>query len=164
MTSFLIGDIFTYGSLGLLKAGFIDTDAATLPEALVDLLLTEASITDIIEDRMFPNVIPQAAAIPAITYQQISGPRDHVMAGATGLAQARFQLNCVDRTYAAAKSLFELARLILDGYSGLVGTVEISSIEISSEMDIPAVLPGVDRLSRYGKQMDLIIWYQESST
>lgn len=142
----------------------VDSDDTTIETALFSILIGDATINSLIATRVYPNIVPQNAPMPAITYQQISGPRDHVMAGPTGLVGARYQINCWASSYAGAKELAEAVRKELDGYSGTVNTRVIEVIILEDEGDMPEVTPGADALKRFGKRLDFIVWFKEPTS
>lgn len=135
----------------------IDLDG-TAEATLQRILLAAPVISNLIGSRLYPNIVPQKAPMPAITYQQISGPRGHDMQGAIGLTKARYQINCWAASYAKAKELAEAVRLTLDGYSSS-GTINV--VHLANEGDMPETLPGEDLLTRYGKRLDLFVWFRE---
>ncbi len=141
-----------------------DSDDTTIETALFAILHSDATIEGIVSDRIFPNIVQQGEAMPAITYQQISGPRDQTMDGPSGLVQTRFQINCLAEKYIDARTLAEAVRKELDGYHGTVNTVVIQIIMLADEADLPQVKPGTDRLKRYGKRLDFIIWFNEPTS
>lgn len=133
----------------------------TIETAIYSILVQDATINGLVSTRIYPNLIPQGKAMPAITYQQISGVRDAVMDGPTGLVAARFQINCWAKKYNDAKELTEAVRKELDGYSGTVNSRKIEVIMLEDEGDMPQILPGTDVLKRHGKRLDFIVWFKE---
>jgi hypothetical protein len=130
------------------------TAEATLQRILIDTPV----VSNLIGTRIYPNIVPQKAPMPAVTYQQISGPRLHDMQGAVGMCKARYQINCWAASYAKAKELAEVVRLTLDGYSS-AGTIKV--IHLANEGDLPKTIPGIDELTRYGKRLDFFVWFTE---
>ena len=49
----------------------------TIEEALKIYLLSKTEITDIIGDRLYPEVLPQDVDFPALTYLEVSNPVFH---------------------------------------------------------------------------------------
>jgi hypothetical protein len=135
----------------------IDLDG-TVEAVLQRIILAAPAVSALIGSRLYPNIVPQKAPNPAMTYQQISGPRLHDMQGAVGMCKARFQINCWAASYAKAKELAETVRLTLDGYSS-EGTIKV--IHLSNEGDLPKTKPGLDQLTRYGKRLDFFVWFTE---
>lgn len=133
----------------------------TIEAALVYILVNDIAVNMLVSTRIYPNVIPQDADMPAITYQQISGPRVHDMDGAVGMVKARFQFTCWAENYDKAKEIAGAVRLAIDGYSGTVLQTVIDGIHLGNEGDMPEMMPGADELSRYGKYLDFVIWFKE---
>lgn len=159
----LIGNIITVGSLGMLK-GITDASASTIESAIYTKLAADPVVSSLVSTRIFPNVIPQGESMPAIAYQMISGAREHTTDGPEGLCQARFQVTCWAGTYSEAKQLSEAVRKELDGYRGTVSSVVIDSILLENELDAPRLVGGVDVLKRFGKILDFVIWFEESTS
>ena len=136
----------------------------TIEAAIFKSLTEDSSISTIIGTRLFPLVIPQDGSMPAITYQQISGDRDHVLSGPTGFTKNRYQFNCWATTYGGAKRLFEALRIFWDGFSGTVLTIAIQCVQMENEIDSIAKKPGVDVIDRFGKQADFIISFTEPTS
>jgi hypothetical protein len=135
----------------------IDYDSTA--EAVLQRILIDAPVvSNLIGTRIYPNIVPQKAPMPAVTYQQISGPRLHDMQGAVGMAKARYQINCWAESYAKSKELDEAVRLTLDGYSS-AGTIKV--IHLVDEGDLPKTIAGLDQLTRYGKRIDFLVWFTE---
>ena len=133
----------------------------TVEAALPSILINDTAVNMLVGDGIYPNIIPQGADIPAITYQQISGPRVHDMQGPNGMVKARWQINCWAADYAKAKELAGAVRLVLDGYSGTALQTVIDVIHLINEGDMPEMAPGTDELARYGKYLDFIVWFRE---
>ena len=87
-------------------------------------------------DRVFPVVAPEDAALPAVAYQRISGPRLLGHAGALGVAEARIQVTVIAATYAVAKQVSGGIRDLLNGYTGtLGGACEVWACRVENEVD-----------------------------
>jgi len=109
-------------------------------------------------------IAPQDAALPYMTFQQISGDRDHVLTGPTGFTKNRYQFNCWATTYGGAKRLFEALRIFWDGFTGTVLGREIQCSQIENELDTFAKQPGIGVIDRFGKQADFIISFLEPTS
>ena len=130
-------------------------------KALCTILNNTAAVTDIIGTSIYPEVLSPDATLPALVYQQISGVRDHVTAGPSGLASPRFQLTCWAATYQRAAELAEAVRQTLDGYSGTVVGIIIQAIHLLDESDMPSVRPDNKEQTRRGKRLDFQVWHKE---
>jgi len=119
-------------------------------------LTTDAGVVALVGSRVYPLVVPQDATLPAIAYQQISGPRDHTHSGPSGLVRARMQLTFVGSSYSEAKAVADAARAALDGFAGQMGSVTVGGAFLDNERDQWSQgfeLPNV--------QQDYMVWYQE---
>lgn len=135
----------------------------SIGEAIVSILLADLNLVALIGNRVYPNYVPQGAAVPAVTYQRISGPRDHTFDGPSGLVKSRYQLNSWADTYGDMESVADAVRIAMDGFSGTIGGRVIQNIESDDETDTPVIKPGVDKLRRMGSGMDFNIHYNEAT-
>ena len=85
-------------------------------------LLAQSSVTAIVGSstsaRFYPEVLPQNATLPAVSYETISDLPDHCIGaewGRCGYSQARIAIDCYAATAAASKNL---ARTIMSVVSG----------------------------------------------
>lgn len=68
--------------------------------------LGDASITALVQDRVYPLTRPQDAAVPAVTYQQITlDPHMNLGGIDASLRQVRLQIDCWALTFDAAAAL-----------------------------------------------------------
>lgn len=72
--------------------------------------------------RIYPNILPQGATLPAIKYFQVSEPPEHTHSGRSALHHPRWQLDCYAITYIEARRLAEQTITAIDGFSGAMGS------------------------------------------
>jgi len=134
-----------------------------IEKAIVSILSNASAVTDIVGTHIFPIFIPQPAKdnLPAVTYQQISGPRNHVMSGPTGLVSARFQINCWSKTYKGLREFANAVRTTLDGYTGTIFGMWIQSVTLLDEGDVPSIKAENEQLSSFGKRLDFEFDFNE---
>jgi len=132
-----------------------------IAKALCTILGRAEAVTNIIGSRMSPLFLPADTELPALVYQQVGGPRDHVTAGPSGLAEPRFQITCWAATYKKADELADAVRQTLDGFSGIIDSVIVQVIHLLDESDMPGTRPDNKALSRYGKRLDFQIGHKE---
>lgn len=97
----------------------------TIAEALFDFI-SDNGLT--CGSRIYPNMLPQGATLPAIRYMKISDPPEITMSGPSSVRHPRFQLDCFadgDDAYLDATSLAEQLINIIDGYTGLMGGITV---------------------------------------
>lgn len=135
----------------------------SIEKAIVSILSNAAAVTGIVGSHIFPIFVPQQAKdkLPAITYQQISAPRDHVMSGPTGLVNARFQISCWSKTYLELRDFADAVRTTLDGYADTVLGTEIQAVLLLDEGDMPSINPENETLRSFGKRLDFEFWFKE---
>lgn len=114
---------------------------------LYTLLKDDAAVAALVSNRIFPLLMPQNPAFPAITYHRVSGPRVHSHGGPSGLASPRFQVSCWAKSYAAVRDLAEKVRLALDGRMGALLQNELHTYEPDTET--------------FHAPLDFVIWHQE---
>jgi len=103
---------------------------------LTAYLKADATITAAVSGRVFPNVVPQGTAFPAISYNQVSGVRlSDVTDGPTGRAMPRITINSWATKYLAARSLADAVRLRLNGVTGTIGSMTGVRVTLDNEFD-----------------------------
>ena len=136
----------------------------TPEEAIVSILKNDTDVDGLVSTRIYPNEVPQGAAMPAISYEQASGDREHTMDGPVGMVDASFVLNCWSETYAGSRTLSGYVRIALDGYSGTVGSQYFWVIFLENESDNLQRIPDVKVIRRYSKQLTFTVWFEESTS
>lgn len=92
---------------------------ADIEEVLPFFLMADAAVAALVDDRVYPLVIPIEAARPAIAFQRISTPeREDAFDGPVGSVTARIQLTFESTTYTDAKRLARACRRRLNGFHG----------------------------------------------
>ncbi|WP_254509887.1 tail completion protein gp17 [Anatilimnocola floriformis] len=93
------------------------------------------NLANLVGSRIFPLVLPQSAARPAITYARTTGGHDHNLKQATGSAIPVFELDCWADSYEAADQLAEAVRQKMQGFSGTMGSVSVRAVILDDEVD-----------------------------
>ncbi len=96
--------------------------------ALATWLLAQGSITALIGDRLYPLVIPQDAALPAVAYQTIGRPRMRAHGQRARMARTLVQLTVQARGYATAHETAGVIIAALDGRRGEMGGMTVISM------------------------------------
>ena len=134
---------------------------AEVEVAIYNIFKDDASVGAIAGDRIYPALLPQSSTLPAVTYQQLAGPRDHTHDGSSGLVESLWQVNCVAETYKLADELATAVRNALDDYSGTKSSVRIQAAYVTDEGDIPEIVPENPAMTRYIKRLDFEIFFNE---
>jgi len=148
--------------VGLLAPPFILQDTQLgIEAAIYYLLVNDGSVTDITGTRIYPAFVPQGVSLPAITYTQITGSREHTFDGIFGMSSPVYVINCWGENYEDTRDLADAVRGVLSGYSGTARSIKIYSVFLQNEMDMSEILPAVGKLKRWGKSLDFMVWYEE---
>lgn len=127
----------------------------SLESDLYTRMTAHAGLHALLAGRVYPSVMAQNGALPAIAYQRISTQRESVMGSDTGDMLARVQFSIFSKTMDGAEGtlkVFAQLRAALQRYSG--GGIQDIFIEDESH----DFIDGVD-LHRI--IVDLRIWFKE---
>lgn len=119
-----------------------------IAEVMFARLSGAAAVAALVGARIHPLEVPQASTFPAVTYQQVSGPRDHSSRGPTGTANLRVQVDCWAESYDGAIAVAKVVREALDGYRGSQGGATVVSTVMLTERDLSEPTPGLKRISQ----------------
>jgi hypothetical protein len=103
--------------------------------------------------RVYPMVIPEstrgdATKLPCIVYQRVGHNQPHDTCGAEGLAGTSMRIDCYATSYAASVTLADAVRVELAGFSGTMGSVRVSRINLESQIDLMDPEPGLYRVAQ----------------
>ena len=107
----------------------------TIEAAQYAYLVADADLAALVGTRLYPLLIPQEAALPAVAYQRISGPRILAHDGPTGAAEARIQYTITGASYSSAKAVAAAIRRAVDGYAGQMADVTVEVAHVLNELD-----------------------------
>lgn len=131
-------------------------------EAAIHGKLTgHATVAALVGTRVYPQIIPQTAALPCLTYRQVTGRHARHMAGPETAVYSGWQINCWASTPLAAAALADAVRIALDGQTGTWGGVTIFHSMVTGQTDVLSQLSGAESQNRFGKALDVAIGYTE---
>lgn len=108
---------------------------ADIESSTFTILSGDGTVAALVGTRIYPLVVPQDVALPAISYQKISGVREYAHDAPLGFASVRIQVNCVDDDYDGAKALAAAVRGAMSGYSGTATGLDIHAMFMDNEVD-----------------------------
>jgi hypothetical protein len=121
------------------------------------LITADSRFAKLASDRLYPLLLPEAAALPSATYQLISSVPEYTNDGPTRMVKARVQIDVWSDSYATCKTLTDALRVLLDGFTGtLPNGVAVSNIIRDNSSDY---IEPVSRL--YRVQTDWLVIYDE---
>jgi hypothetical protein len=101
-------------------------------EALFLHLKNHSGIKSIVQERIYPLIIPQKSIFPVLVYQKISSERLHSLSGDTGASMPYYQISCWADSYLAVKLLGDQVRFCLQNHRGKLGG--ISGVDVSGTL------------------------------
>jgi hypothetical protein len=99
-----------------------------MEEALIAVLLADAPLVALVEDRINWDVIPQGNVKPTVVMHLVTGTPDYHMTGPSGLVPSRVQVDCRGVTKAAALAVARAVESRLSGFSGTQGNIVFQGI------------------------------------
>jgi hypothetical protein len=112
---------------------------ADVEEAVYAILRSAGGVTAIVGTgdaaRIYPNVVPQDAGLPAMAYQRISALRRATHGSPASLARPRIQITMLAESYSQVKGLAAAVREALDGFMGTAGGVSVGVALAEDETD-----------------------------
>jgi hypothetical protein len=130
-------------------------------KALYDILSSAAGVTQYVGGRIYPSLIDQGAGLPAIAYEQISGPRFHEVSHPMGWVESRYQISIWAATYLQACEISDAVRIAIDGYTGVTVGLDIDHIFVTDEGDLSSLFAENAALDMHGKRIDALIVFRE---
>lgn len=128
--------------------------------ALLNFLKDSSSISAIVEDKIFPGFVTTKRKLPYIVFQQISGPGEHHMGGASEIAKPTFQIDCYGRSSPEAFDVSEAVRNSIVGLRGFLDNVQVSAVFFDAESESIDPPDDASENPTFRMRLDLKIWYK----
>ena len=109
--------------------------STTVKAALVARLMGDAGVVALVGSRVYPQVVPQDAAMPALAYQRISETPEYSHTGFSSLSRTRFQITVEAETMASVDAAAQAVRIALRGVSWTFGTVTVYASFVDTDTD-----------------------------
>ena len=127
-------------------------------EAIFYLLTHDAELAELVEDRVFNEVLRQGVEYPAIAFKLVDEARDEeVEEGASGIVDARVQFDILAKTFESAGAVRRRLIELIRNFAGVVQGFEITRILADNASGIP-----YDEATKSaGYSVDFIISHRE---
>jgi len=125
----------------------------SISESFAGWLQSNAAI-GAITDEIRPQVLPDDASYPALTYQLAGQTNERGIGDFHSMKQADFIVNFYSPQYADCKSLATVARSELEGFVGIMGDYDCEQVEIDVDFD-----RYMNQEKLHGVSMTATIWY-----
>lgn len=96
--------------------------------AIYGILSTTTAVTSVVSTRIYPDAVPQNAAFPYVTFQEVTVQPTDTKDGASKLDICRIQVDCYSQAYDTTQNLGAAVRAALDRFSGTSGGETIDKI------------------------------------
>lgn len=131
-----------------------------MEEAFRTVLLANAGVSAIVEDRASWRRRNSGEPAPALVFHMISAPRGYTMSEQTTLREALIQVDCWGGTYLEAKTLARAVEAALPDLSGGEG-FQRAFIETERDDDeAPAGPDAAGRPDLFRTSLDIRVWRQ----
>ena len=106
-----------------------------ISQAVYEYLKTRKDIVERVKDRIYPIVLPQDAALPAIVYAPVLANYDSALQGDTGYVRQTMQFVCHDTTYKKSRELSRMVKKAFQDYHGDMCGLWIEAVFIKTDYE-----------------------------
>ena len=132
---------------------------ATIRQGLYEYLKAQPAITAIVGDRIYPIQAPNSAKRPYVILITTGLRSEPHLTAASRLARGEFDIDCWADSLSAAQNLSEAIRNELDGYQGLMGTVDCRRAIVNDQFDFTEQLKDGSERPAFRIKFDVDIWH-----
>ena len=94
----------------------------SIEATLFSTLNNDATLTTLVGSKIYPQVAPDNAAVPYITYQVIVGTPHNKLVGVPESERKLIQVNCISNSYTNAKDIAVACKSAINGIVGYLNT------------------------------------------
>lgn len=105
-----------------------------LEEALTSYLLGYPGLAALIDDKLYPDELPQGIKLPTIIYSKISDVKDHTLVGQNRLESPMLQFTAFAETKTAARAIANQLKAALCDFQGMMSGLEVQYIKLENEI------------------------------
>ena len=98
-----------------------------IEQYLREWVISDPAISGIIGTRMYPQFVPENAAVPAIAYSMVSDQATMIMTGPASVRNPRIQLSIVAKTQPAVSDLAEKLKVRINSWNQLYPDMKVES-------------------------------------
>lgn len=136
---------------------------ADVVSAVRTYLLSQSAVTDVISQRLYLDVRPQHATLPAATITKSSESHDHTLSDRTGTVKTRLQIECFSALRLTSNALAEtIYKTGVAALKGVTNSVNIRGVQVEDGQRNYVIFDseGGDEQT-YVTQFDLMVYYRE---
>ena len=133
-----------------------------IAQGLFEHLQSDAGVSAIAGDRIFPGFIPQrayddATRLPCLVYQFPSSIRQPLFCATDATVAQSTQIDCYARAYPLARQLAAAVRDAMIDFAGQMGSVEVKKVLMDTDFDSVDQEPGLFRVTQL-----YTVWFVET--
>jgi hypothetical protein len=107
-----------------------------IEKALRQKLVSNQEITQIVGTRVYPIMLPEKVALPALVFGRVSTNGSALShSGSTGVVTTTFEVGCIAKDVEIAKKLARLIRASFSGFAGSIDGYRIYRTTVENEFD-----------------------------
>ena len=104
-------------------------------QAVYEHLCSQTVISELVNKRIYPSILPEDAPLPSIVYSPILANYDSALQGDTGFVRQTIQFVCHASTFKKARELSRLVKKTFQDYKGDMQGLDIQAVFIKSDYE-----------------------------
>jgi hypothetical protein len=134
----------------------------SLKAALYSYLTSQAGLTALVGNRIYPDLAPPNAVRPYIVYGIISSEHVRNMLGASGFCSRRVQFDIYGSSAISCESVFTALAAALEAKRGNIGSGSLAVLSSGIESERDNVVPPTDgsQVGKHRRTVDYLIWHR----
>jgi len=133
----------------------------SIVQELGDYLQETSAITDIASD-IYVGYLPEDVTLPAIVYTRIKNNHINQLDDLAGVMEASILIECYSYSYLTNRTLMKALRNNLSSFSGLMGSVNIDSIDFGEPLDSIEKMKEGSNKAIYKTTINLTVYHNEN--
>jgi hypothetical protein len=136
---------------------------SAIGDAVRTKLLSYSAVTTLISQRMYTDVLPERATLPAVLFYVTSTEREHYLEGVTKAAHARIMFECYAATRTTAGAISKAIRETgIDSFAGTVSGYAFQGCDFEDGDEYMQDPPtDGNQAHRYIVSFQMLVHYQE---
>ena len=129
-----------------------------LETAIFKHLSTYAGLTALVENRIYPLILPDVVTYPAVTFQMISGVDDHCISEDPDSTEARIQFTAWGKTAADVRNVQAQIKAAFKDFSGIMGGA--GGVNVGHVLQVGKFDGYDDETKTFWRTQDFMIMYE----
>ena len=105
-----------------------------IEESLTSYFLGFAELAALIDDKLYPDELPQGIKLPAVIYSKISDVKEHTLVGQNRLERPMLQFTVFADTKTSTRAIANQLKAALCDFQGMMSGIEVQYIRLENEL------------------------------